>query len=129
MMEILCDGLGQDLQNSIMCSYSNNMDSINLNYCLWQTVCKTYLFSSLKIASSSSLSLHFEMYVVHTPTNALFISLVKSFKFTFKYTVISLLRVWSLMTIIRELYLYLTKIIFMLKPSVKFCCFIYIYIY
>ena len=56
MMEILCDGLGRDLQNSIMHSYSNNMDSINLNYCLWQTVWKTDLFSSLKIASSSSLS-------------------------------------------------------------------------
>jgi len=33
----------------------------------------------------------------------------------------------SLMTIIRELYLYLTKVIFMLKHSVKLCRFIYIY--
>jgi len=32
-------------------------------------------------------------YVVHTPTNVLFINLVKSFKFTLKYTIISLLHV------------------------------------
>ena len=31
--------------------------------------------------------------VVHTPTNALFINLVKSSKFTLKYTIISLLHV------------------------------------
>ena len=30
-------------------------------------------------------------YAVHTPANALFINLVKSFKFTLKYTIISLL--------------------------------------
>jgi len=34
-----------------------------------------------------------------------------------------------LMTIIRELYLYLTKIIFMLKHSVKLRRVLYIYIY
>jgi len=33
------------------------------------------------------------VYVVHSPTNAPFISLVKSFKFTLKYTIISLLHV------------------------------------
>jgi len=33
------------------------------------------------------------IYVVHTPTNAPFINLVKSFKFTLKYTIISLLHV------------------------------------
>jgi len=38
-------------------------------------------------------TVHFEIYVVHTPTNALFINLVKSFKFTLKYTIISLLHV------------------------------------
>ena len=32
-------------------------------------------------------------YAVHSPTNALFINLVKSFKFTLKYTIISLLHV------------------------------------
>jgi len=32
-------------------------------------------------------------YVAHSPTNALFINLVKSFKFTLKYTTISLLHV------------------------------------
>jgi len=36
---------------------------------------------------------HFEIYVVHTPTNALLINLVNSFKFTLKYTIISLLHV------------------------------------
>ena len=36
---------------------------------------------------------HFEIYAVHSPTNALFINLVKSFKFTLKYTTISLLHV------------------------------------
>ena len=35
----------------------------------------------------------------------------------------------SLMTIIRELYLYLTKVIFMLKHSVKLRLYIYIYTY
>jgi hypothetical protein len=38
-------------------------------------------------------TVHFEIYVLHSPTNALFIKLVKSFKFTLKYTIISLLRV------------------------------------
>ena len=33
------------------------------------------------------------IYVVHSPTNALFINLVKTFKFTLKYTKISLLHV------------------------------------
>jgi hypothetical protein len=36
-------------------------------------------------------TVHFEIYVVYTPTNALFIDLVKSSKFTLKYTLISLL--------------------------------------
>jgi len=34
--------------------------------------------------------MHFEIYVVHSPTHALFINLVKIFKFTLKYTIISL---------------------------------------
>ena len=38
-------------------------------------------------------TVHFEINVVHSPTNALFIKLVKSFKFTLKYTIISLLHV------------------------------------
>ena len=33
---------------------------------------------------------------------------------------------WSLMTIIRELYPYLTEVIFMLKHSVKLCRYIYL---
>ena len=37
--------------------------------------------------------MQFEIYAVHTPTNALFINLVKSSKFTLKYTIISLLHV------------------------------------
>jgi len=36
---------------------------------------------------------HFETYAVHTLTNALFINLFRSFKFTLKYTIISLLHV------------------------------------
>jgi len=36
---------------------------------------------------------HFEIYVVYTPTNAQFINLVKIFKFTLKYTIIWLLHV------------------------------------
>ena len=74
-------------------------------------------------------TVHFEICPVHSPTNALFINLVKSFKFTLKYTIISLLHVSVSMTIIRELYLYLTKVLFMLKHSVKLRRFIYIYIY
>jgi len=31
----------------------------------------------------------FEINIVHSPTNALFVNLVKSFKFTLKYTIIS----------------------------------------
>jgi len=38
-------------------------------------------------------TVHFEIYVVHTPTIALFINLVKSSKFTLKYTIISLLHI------------------------------------
>jgi len=38
-------------------------------------------------------TVHFEIYAVHTPTNALFINLVKSFKFALKCTIISLLHV------------------------------------
>jgi len=36
---------------------------------------------------------HFEIYVVHSSKNAIFINLVKSFKFALKYTIISLVRV------------------------------------
>jgi hypothetical protein len=38
-------------------------------------------------------TMHFEIYVVHSTTNALFINLAKSFKFTLKYTIILLLHV------------------------------------
>jgi len=41
----------------------------------------------------TSLSKTMCMHVVHSPTNALFINLVKSFKFTLKYKIISLLHV------------------------------------
>ena len=34
-----------------------------------------------------------DIYIVHSPTNALFINLLKSFKFTLKYIIISLLHV------------------------------------
>jgi len=36
-------------------------------------------------------TVRFEIYAVPSPTNALLINLVKSFKFTLKYTIISLL--------------------------------------
>jgi len=62
--------------------------------------------------------------VVYTPTNVLFINLVKSSKFALKYTIISLYMFRYLMTIIWELYLYLTKVMFMLKHFVKLCCYI-----
>ena len=66
------------------------------------------------------------MYIVYTPTNALFINLVKSFKFTLKYTIILLLHVSVFNDHhIRELYLYLTKVIFVLKHSVKLRHYIY----
>ena len=38
-------------------------------------------------------AVHFEICAVHSPTNVIFINLVKSFKFTLKYTIISLLHV------------------------------------
>jgi hypothetical protein len=38
-------------------------------------------------------NVHFEIYVVHSSKIALFINLAKSFKFTLKYTIISLLHV------------------------------------
>jgi len=38
-------------------------------------------------------TVHFEIYIVRSPTNALFINFVKSFKFTLKYTIKSLLHV------------------------------------
>jgi len=37
--------------------------------------------------------MRFEIYPVHSPTNTLFINLVKSFKFTLQYTMVSLLHV------------------------------------
>ena len=58
-------------------------------------------------------------YAIHTPTNAVFINLIKSFKFTLKYTIISPLHVSVFNDLHQELYLYLTKVIFMLKHSVK----------
>jgi len=47
--------------------------------------CKQYVYRFYRC------TVHFEIYIVHTPNNALFIDLVKSFKFTLKYTIISLL--------------------------------------
>jgi len=38
-------------------------------------------------------TVHFEIYVLNSPTNALFINLVKSFKFTLRYTIILLTHV------------------------------------
>jgi len=61
----------------------------------------------------------FHIYVVHSPTNALFINLVKSFKFTLKYTIISLLHVSVFNDHHQGALSVVTKVIFMLKHSVK----------
>ena len=50
----------------------------------------TPLYTTL--TDKKRITIH-ETYVVHSPTNALFINLVKSFKYTLKYTIISLPRV------------------------------------
>ena len=55
--------------------------------------------------------------VVHTATNALFINLLKSFKFTLKYTIISLLHV-SVFSDHHQGVLSVPAV-FMLKHSVK----------
>jgi len=46
----------------------------------------------------------YNMYVVHSPTNAVFINLVKSFKFALKYTIISLLHVSVINLLVSELH-------------------------
>ena len=48
------------------------------------------LLTSFKYVNESQLNVHD---VVYTPTNALFINLVKNSKFTSKYTTISLLHI------------------------------------
>ena len=53
----------------------------------------TNLHESKILISFYRSTMHFEIYAVHTPTNALYINLVKSFKFTLKYIIISLLHV------------------------------------
>ena len=50
-------------------------------------------FKFMYIYNFYCCTVHFEIYVVYTPTNALFINLVKSYKFTLKYTTVSLLHV------------------------------------
>jgi len=45
------------------------------------------------LCAKTKICFFFYIYVVHSTTNALFINLVKSFKFTLKYTIISLLHV------------------------------------
>jgi len=47
----------------------------------------------MKLSCFYRCIVYFEIYVVYSPTNALFIHLVKSFKFTLKYTIILLLQV------------------------------------
>ena len=59
------------------------------------------------------------MYIVHSPTNALFINLVKSSKFTLKYTIISLLHVSVFNDHNQGALSVLSEVIFMLKHSVK----------
>jgi len=52
---------------------------------------KTKTKNNLEV--SYRCTVHFQSYVVHSPTNALFINSVKSLKFALKYTIISLLHV------------------------------------
>ena len=60
-------------------------------------------------------TVHFEIYIVHSPTNALFINFIKSFKFTLKFTIITLVHVSVFNDHRQGLYLYLNKLIYMLK--------------
>jgi len=53
----------------------------------------TWIFLEIRLLIFYRCAVHFEIYIAHSPTNALFINLVKSFKFTIKYTIISLLHV------------------------------------
>jgi len=55
--------------------------------------CFVFLFVFVCKVISYRCTVHFEIYAVHSPTNALFTNLVKSFKSSLKYTIISLLRV------------------------------------
>jgi len=60
-------------------------------------ICKSVAASKLlwhsKYAPDQESMQGVEKYAVYTPTNVLFINLVKSSKFTLKYTIISLLHV------------------------------------
>ena len=56
-------------------------------------VSRWYFIDDISIICFYRCTVHFEFHAVHTPTNALFINLVNSFKFTLKYTIISLLHV------------------------------------
>jgi hypothetical protein len=61
---------------------SRLMSTVPVSSCeYWDFVYRLYIFFLCTV--------HFEIYVVHSPTNTLFINLVKSFKFTLKYTIIS----------------------------------------
>jgi len=51
------------------------------------------MFLKVHVNNFYLCTVHFEIYVVQSPTNALFINMVKSFKFTLKYTIISFIRV------------------------------------
>ena len=62
---------------------------INQLKTLW--VSQTRINNEIKVYYRCTV--HFEIYAVHTPTNALFINLVTSLKFTLNTTIISLLHV------------------------------------
>jgi len=64
-------------------------------------------------------TLNVEICAVHSATKALFLILIKSFKFTLKYTIISLIHVSVFNDRHQGALSYLTKVIVMLKHSVK----------
>jgi len=56
-------------------------------------VSKWYFIDDISMICFHRCTAHFEIHAVHSPTNASFINLVKSFKYTLKYTILSLLHV------------------------------------
>ena len=63
---------------------------------LYRAIIRLYKIMVIRQGTYSNFyrcTVHFEIYAVHKPTNALYVKLVKSSKFTLKYTIISLIHV------------------------------------
>ena len=69
------------------------MEEANFSERTWRHMQEYFYVHQHRCKNFYLCTVHFEIYVVHTPTNAVFINLVKSFKFTLKYTIMSLLHV------------------------------------